>query len=272
MSNVFAIAKSPCDELAGKWRRPLAPGNLWAPPTGLRRSAKANEIFKVLFTLFAPVVLVACGSLSGGGPPGAKEQARLEIAIEANRDLNLDLKGRGAPMLLRVYELKSDVAFQDAEFFALQNTDKAVLGPDLLAVDQFVIRPGETREIRRKSNPETVAIGIFAGYRDLPNAVWRVVHKMPAAPESSWYRAVIPANKARLRIDLQSNAILLTDQEVGQRPVQHANESLKGLEQNPQDRAKQQLDAATKMDSSLLKLPEKPNLGGIAKNPMDALK
>lgn len=267
-----SIAKSLCDESTSKWLVLLEFRSLRTPSGAPRRSTRGNAIFKVLVTLLSPLVLTACGSLFGGGPPAQKEQARLEIAIEANRDLNLDLKGRGAPMLLRVYELKSDVAFQDADFFALQNTDKAVLGPDLLAVDQFVIRPGETREIRRKSNPETVAIGIFAGYRDLPNAVWRVVHKMPAAPESSWYRAVVPSNKAKLRIDLQSNAILLTDEEVGQRPVQYANESLKGLEQSPQDGAKQQLDAATKTGSNLLKLPEKPSLGGMAKNPMDALK
>lgn len=140
----------------------------------------SNALFRVV-TLLVPLVFAGCGSLSGSSAPPQKEHARLEILIEANRDLNLDLKGRGAPMLLRVYELKSDVAFQDADFFALQNSDKATLGADLLTVDQFVIRPGETREIRRKSNPETTAIGFFAGYRDLPSAVRRVVHKLPSA-------------------------------------------------------------------------------------------
>ncbi|WP_354401707.1 type VI secretion system lipoprotein TssJ [Variovorax sp. OAS795] len=213
----------------------------------------------------SPLVLAACGSLSAGNSPPQKEQARLEISIEANRDLNLDLKGRGAPMLLRVYELKSDVAFQDADFFALQNSDKAALGADLLAVDQFVIRPGEKREIRRKSNPETTAIGFFAGYRDLPNAVWRVIHKLPAAPESSWYRVVIPANKAKLKVGLQSNAILLTDEEAGQRPVQYANESAKGLDQNPSDGKKHPLRGSLNPESSGTQLPSKPALGDLGK-------
>jgi type VI secretion system protein VasD len=272
MSHVCAVTRGLRGELTRNGFASQKSGNPRTLPTAPRHSTRRLRVFKLAVTLLSPLVLAACGSLSGGGPPAQKEQARLEIAIEANRDLNLDLKGRGAPVLLRVYELKSDVAFQDADFFGLQNTDKAVLGSDLLAVDQFVIRPGETREIRRKSNPETTAIGIFAGYRDLPGAVWRIVHKMPAAPESAWYRAVVPSNKAKLKIDLQSNAILLTDEEVGQRPVQHANESLKGLEQSPQDGAKQQLDATTKMGSNLLKFPEKPSLGGMAKNPMDALK
>jgi type VI secretion system protein VasD len=231
----------------------------------------SNALFRVV-TLLVPLVFAGCGSLSGNSAPAQKEQARLEILIEANRDLNLDLKGRGAPMLLRVYELKSDVAFQDADFFALQNSDKATLGADLLAVDQFVIRPGETREIRRKSNPETTAIGFFAGYRDLPSAVWRVVHKLPSAPETSWYRVVIPANKAKLKIGLQSNAILLTDEEGGKRPVQYANESTKELEQGPSDSGKLPLDGSPNPESSGIKLPSKPSLSDIGKTSIEGLK
>ena len=187
--------------------------------------------------LMFPLMLGACGTFSGAGAPPQKEVARLDIAITADHDLNTDIKGRGAPMLLRVFELKSEVAFQEAEFFALQNTAKTVLGPDLLAVDQFIIRPGETREIKRKSNPETTAIGIFAGYRDLPNSVWRAVHKLPPMPDAGWYRAVIPANKTVLKIDLQGNAIVVTDENAGTRPTQFANESLKNLDPKPLDAA-----------------------------------
>lgn len=227
--------------------------------------------------LLWPLMLSACGIFSGGsGPPAQKEAARLDIAITADQDLNTDTKGRGAPMLLRIFELKSEVAFQEAEFFALQNTAKAVLGPDLLAVDQFIIRPGETREIKRKAHPETTAIGIFAGYRDLPHSVWRVVHKMPPAPEASWYRAVIPSNKAVLKIDLQGNAIVLTDVEAGARPTQFANESLKGLDQDPLDALRQQAGTVSKAADAAAqaapKTPEMPAADGIFKSPGDGIK
>ena len=228
----------------------------------------ASRVLLVAMSGVLPFALSACGIFGGNSQPAQKEQAKLDISIEAARDLNTDTKGRGAPMLLRVYELKSDIAFQDADFFALQNTDKAVLGADLLAVDQFIMRPGESRKIQRKSNPETTAIAIFAGYRDLPTSVWRVVHKMDVAPESGWYRAVIPANKAKLTIALQANAILMTDEEAGTRPVQYANESMKGLEQNPIDGAKQQMDSVTQ---SAPKMPEKPSLDSF-KSPATALK
>ncbi len=221
---------------------------------------EASRVMLIGMFALSTFALTACSALSGNGQPAQKEQAKLDISIEADRDMNTDNKGRGAPMLLRVYELKSDIAFQDADFFALQKTDKAVLGADLLAVDQFILRPGETRKIKRKSNPETTAIAIFAGYRDLPTSIWRVVYKMEAAPESSWYRAIIPANKAKLKIALQSNAILMTDEEAGTRPVQYANESIKGLDQNPLEGAKQQLDTTLQ---SVPKMPEKPSFDSL---------
>ncbi|MDH6594203.1 type VI secretion system VasD/TssJ family lipoprotein [Variovorax sp. TBS-050B] len=206
-----------------------------------------------------PLALSGCSVLSGGGDaPPQKEPAKLDIAIKAGADLNVDIKGRGNPMLLRVYELKSEVAFQEADFFALQKTDKAALGADLLAVDQFIIRPGETRKITRKSNPETTAIGVFAGYRDLPNATWRVVHKMQPAAEKSWYRLVMPSHKAKLMIDLQKNAIVMTDLETGDRPVQYANESLKELEPKAVDDTVRPIgEAASGVLQEMPKVPEK---------------
>jgi type VI secretion system protein VasD len=194
------------------------------------RSTRTRSMLLAVGLLLSPLVFVACGGLSGNAAPPQKESADLDISIASDRDLNTDPKGRGAPVLLRVYELRTDVAFQDADFFALQNTDKAALGPDLLAVDQFIVRPGESRKILRKSHPETTSIGIFAAYRDLPNAVWRVSYKMPPAADASWYRAVIPANKAKLKIDLQANAILLTDEDAAARPVRHANETAKATD------------------------------------------
>ena len=193
-------------------------------------ACSAGPAAKTLVLLSATVLLGACAALGGSDAPPAKEPAKLEISISADTEVNQNVAGRGSPVLLRVYELKSDIAFQDADYFALQNTDKAVLGADLLAVDQFILRPGETRKITRKSNPETMAIGIFAGYRDLPNSTWRVIHKLQPAADKSWYRVIIPAHKVRLSVELQSQAIQLIDEDAETQPAQYANESLKGLE------------------------------------------
>lgn len=179
------------------------------------RASALPRLLCASMLLCIALLTAGCSSLFGAAPPAQYEQTNLEIAIEATSGLNPDDKGRAAPILLKVYELRSEGAFQEADFFSLQNADKATLTGDILMVDQFILRPGETRSIRRKSHPEAKAIGIFAGYRDLPNATWRAVYRVPQAPEITWYRALVPNNKISLMVALQPNAVLLTDRLIG---------------------------------------------------------
>ena len=141
----------------------------------------------------------------------AKEPTVLELTLEARPDANPDDKGIAKPVKVRIYELKNEASFEAADYFTLDSADKATLAADLLGKDEFILRPGESKVIRKKSHPDTVAIGILAGYRDLAGAVWRVTHKLEPAPEAAWYRMVVPANKAKLSIKLQASGIMVTE-------------------------------------------------------------
>lgn len=139
-----------------------------------------------------------------------REQTKLDITITADAGVNPDDKGRAAPILVRIYELKSEGTFESADYFSLNANDKAVIGADLLVRDEFILRPGEVKTIRRKSHPDIAAIGVIAGYRELAQADWRAVQKIDPAPEVAWYRSVLPANKVTLQIGLQAKGIQLT--------------------------------------------------------------
>lgn len=139
--------------------------------------------------------------------PPLREQTMLDITITAANDVNLDDKERAAPVLVRLYELRSSAAFEAADYFSLQSGDRAVIGNDLLMREEFVLRPGEQKRIRRKSHPDLEAIALTAGYRELAQSDWRVVQRIAPAPEAAWYRAPIPANKLRLAVQLQRQGI-----------------------------------------------------------------
>lgn len=142
---------------------------------------------------------------------GIKESTKLSLTIEAASGVNPDASLRPSPIKVRIYELKDAAVFAQADYFSLDTTDKVILATDMLAKDEFILRPGEKRRIERKSNPQTTAIGVIAGYRDLPDTTWRVVHTLKDAPEASWMRAFLPANRAELLIQLQPQGIALTD-------------------------------------------------------------
>ena len=159
-------------------------------------------------------VLVSVLGVCGHGPvqaQEAKEATKLQLNIEAAPGVNPDTSLRPSPIKVRIYELKDAASFSEADYFSLDTGDKVTLASDMLARDEFILRPGESRSIQRKSNTQTTAIGVLAGYRDLPNATWRVVHKLKEAPESSWMRMLLPANRAELQIQLQPQGIAVTE-------------------------------------------------------------
>lgn len=157
--------------------------------------------------LCLPVFLVACAS----SEPKPKEPQKLNITLVSQAKVNKDLQGRAAPLLVKVYELKSEAAFEAADFFSLQKNDKEVLQDDLLAKNEYILKPGDTQRIVRTSYPATTVIGFIAEFRDLPRSTWRVSYKLQPSPESAWYRSVMPTKKAKLRVEYDDNEIKVID-------------------------------------------------------------
>ncbi len=95
--------------------------------------------------------------------------------IQAAANLNPSVSQRPSPLMLRVYELRSPTAFNQADFMGLYSAEQAALGGDLLAREEMTLQPGETRPYNKTLNPETRFVGVFAAYRDLERARWRTV-------------------------------------------------------------------------------------------------
>jgi len=174
-----------------------------------------------LFSRFATWLCIGCWLVpSGTGiglsgcasapAPVVREQLNLRLHIAANENVNPNEWGTAAPILVRIYELKSPTAFENADFFTLQADDKKLLVDDALVVDEFILRPGETREIVRKSNRATTAIGVLAGYRDLGKSVWRAIDRLPVTPDAAWYRSVFPDKEQKLTIKLDQRTVSIS--------------------------------------------------------------
>ena len=105
---------------------------------------------------------------------------RIEAKIEADEDINPDYDGQASPLVVRLYELKSATAFNNAGFFTLYDADMAELGADLQNREEIELQPGQAMEVNRDLKPETRYIGIVAAYRDIDNSTWRAVHELEA--------------------------------------------------------------------------------------------
>ena len=152
--------------------------------------------------------LAACSSAPR--EPGA-QALDLHVQLVASRNVNPDDSGRATPIMVRVYELKSVSAFQSADFFTLRDDERKAVGDDVLAVDEFILRPGNTRTLQRKAHPSTKAVGVLAAYRNLGQSVWRDVQLLRPAPKGPWYREMFKAKeKDTLRISVDRLAVSIS--------------------------------------------------------------
>jgi type VI secretion system protein VasD len=131
-----------------------------------------------LAALGVALVLSACGS-----KPPAKP-ASVTGTVQASAQINPSASKRPSPLLIRIYELKSAANFNAADFMSLYQRDQGELGADLLAKEEFVLNPGESKTFAKTLAPDTRFLGVVAAYRDLEHAKWRtVVAVQPNQPQ-----------------------------------------------------------------------------------------
>ena len=140
---------------------------------GLRRSA----------VLAAVLVLTACGS-------STPYPTTVSMTISASASINPNSSSEPSPVVLRIYQLKSDSAFKAAEFSEMFYNDRKVLGGDLLGQKEFNVKPGGKLTYDDTVSPETRYIGIVAGFRDIDNATWRIIETATPADQNAFIVSV----------------------------------------------------------------------------------
>lgn len=142
----------------------------------------------------------ACTTVNGSGNKLGLD-TDLKLVFHTAADINPDERNHPSPVFIRLYELKSPLAFHQADFMTLYNKDKATLEADFVAkreLKRFV--PGESREERFVLNPTTKYVALYAEFFQYQNANYKIIFE------------VTPGNFVgnQVRIDLTGNHIVLS--------------------------------------------------------------
>ena len=138
----------------------------------------------------ALLVLMSAGCATT--PPPSTE---VTGTLQAAANVNPSASKRPSPLLVRVYELKSATAFNNADFVSLYQRDQAELGTEMVGREEVILNPGDSRPMNKLTAPETRFVGVFAAYRDLDHAKWRSVV------------AIQPGQKQRILINAEELSI-----------------------------------------------------------------
>ena len=130
------------------------------------RTAKALTVCFAVLLLGRPFALAQ--------PVPAAAVTPVELTVVGGTDLNPNAQGRASPVVVRIFELASTATFESGDFATLSEHPDLALKHDLIAQDEFVLRPGEIQPHNGQLGPQVRALGVVAGFRDLEHAVWRL--------------------------------------------------------------------------------------------------
>jgi len=126
------------------------------------------------------------------------------MTLVAQAQINPDASGRPSPIVVRVYQLKSEDKYAQADFFALFDDDQKALGGDLLGREEAELAPGETRELQFAVSRDAKFVGVLAAFRDIRNSRWRAIQP---APKKGWLDVF---GKDAITVTVSRDAVALT--------------------------------------------------------------
>ncbi len=196
--------------------RPAQPTGLAALPA--RSASPALSPFPDfsawLVALASCVLLSACGGRAAPAaappppappiinimpPPAAPPVRPVNVVLFGSSGINPGLNERPSPVLVRVYELKTVTAFDAADYFALADKDRELLGADLLGRDDYQIKPGERLQVARTLNTATKRLAAMVSFRDLERSVWKASVAISDPPPDE-IRILIDARRVQVLV------------------------------------------------------------------------
>jgi type VI secretion system protein VasD len=118
----------------------------------------------------APIAISWAVSACGGAPPTAKAPEpcapqQMTISVLSSRAVNRDAKGNARPVIVRIYQLKTDARLYSASFDQIWKEDKATLADDFVASQELEIYPGTRTDVKFERAPtvsHVVGVALFS--------------------------------------------------------------------------------------------------------------
>ncbi|HMD73040.1 MAG TPA: type VI secretion system lipoprotein TssJ [Steroidobacteraceae bacterium] len=143
------------------------------------------------------LVLAACTMFAACASAPKPQPVNVKLNIVVSADVNPDAQNRPSPIVVRIYQLKDDAAFKDADFFALYDKEEATLAASLGSRAEYELAPGESRSVDYSVSPDTRFIGVIAAYRNIRDAQWRAL----SGPADKGAFDVVKNGKLGLAVD-----------------------------------------------------------------------
>lgn len=132
-----------------------------------------------LSLMFICLLLAGCSFWGEDIQEPLTVQGQLTVKVTTQRNINQNVNGQASPLELRIYQLSSDDAFNQAQFLQIYNDEQGVLKSDLISTRHLPsILPGQTLEQVLPMSLETRYIAVFGEFANYREAKSKAIYKV----------------------------------------------------------------------------------------------
>ena len=153
---------------------------------------KNFRIYQILLLALLLCITTGCSS----------SQVRLNLSSTANLNLNED--NEPLPVMVNIYQLSDNKAFDETSFSELWKKDLITLGDSLLTKESLTINPASQELLVFERHPQTRFVGVMAIFRKPEKEAWRSIK--PVADGFLKKRF-----SSKLMVNLKGNTIEILD-------------------------------------------------------------
>jgi type VI secretion system protein VasD len=153
------------------------------------------------------------GCSSSAPPPEAPKapekcaDPRPLVTIAGGDQVNAGADGRGLPVQVRLYQLKSEAKLLNAFFEEVWKDDAKTLEGDLLGMREVTVFPGKSEQLELEQAPDARVLAAVALFREPRGRDWFVNYDLAAAKQEP------PCPPARPRISIWLDRMKIQDGE-----------------------------------------------------------
>lgn len=129
------------------------------------------------------MVLVLLGAISACSLLKSNKGEEVELQINVAEQVNPDELGRSSPVVIRLYELKKNVAIEGLEFFSVYDQTEADFKAAVISMKEFQVNPGQLLQQMVLTDVSTTHLMLVAAFKDIDNSQWKVIHDLDETDE-----------------------------------------------------------------------------------------
>jgi type VI secretion system protein VasD len=156
----------------------------------------------------AVAVVGACAAHQPPAPPSpCTTPEPVRISLTASVRLNPDENGQSLATTVRVYQLKDTAKLIEANLDQILDGDKALLGEDLVAMQELTLYPGERAAPAMVRGEGATSLAVVAMFRRPNGPSWRAIRKLPAPDPQHCHGSTTPAAASQLKFTLEDSRV-----------------------------------------------------------------